>query len=156
MKTCTKCGIPKKPNLFFKDKQKKDGLRSVCKKCHSANNRAYDITPAGKAVKRAASRKYSASEKGKEKNKEWTQSEEGKIAVCKASKRSRLKYPEKAKARSVVSGAIRSGKLTKHPCSACGETKVEAHHPSYSEPLEIMWLCVGCHKQWHKNHGEII
>jgi hypothetical protein len=33
MKVCTKCGIEKPENNYFKDKQKKDGLRPSCKEC---------------------------------------------------------------------------------------------------------------------------
>jgi hypothetical protein len=36
LKTCTKCGTPKPLDMFGKDKQKKDGLKSACKECYSA------------------------------------------------------------------------------------------------------------------------
>ena len=39
------------------------------------------------------------------------------------------------------------GKITKKPCVVCGETKVDGHHPDYSKPYEIIWLC-------RKHHGE--
>lgn len=33
MKTCTKCGEDKRPSAFYRDKQKRDGLRSSCMAC---------------------------------------------------------------------------------------------------------------------------
>jgi hypothetical protein len=31
--------------------------------------------------------------------------------------------------------------LVPQPCEVCGATKVEKHHPDYSKPLEVRWLC---------------
>jgi hypothetical protein len=32
-------------------------------------------------------------------------------------------------------------------CSACGvECKPQGHHPDYSKPLEVVWLCRPCHR----------
>jgi hypothetical protein len=55
----------------------------------------------------------------------------------------RRDHPEKYKARTAVSNAIRDKKLTKGPCEVCGSTeKVQAHHRDYSKPLEVSWRCV--------------
>ena len=45
--------------------------------------------------------------------------------------------------------AVASGKLVRVPCK-CGEPKSEAHHPDYSKPLEVLWLCRPCHNEEHK------
>lgn len=41
-------------------------------------------------------------------------------------------------------------------CNRCNEEKpflkLEAHHCDYSLPLEVLWLCMPCHKEWHKNN----
>ena len=52
-----------------------------------------------------------------------------------------------------VHKAIRDG-LFKRPtkCERCGK-KVEwivAHHPIYSKPLKVMWLCGKCHTAVHR------
>jgi hypothetical protein len=39
MKICTKCKISKEENEFYKDKNKKDGLKSWCKLCHLEDSR---------------------------------------------------------------------------------------------------------------------
>jgi len=67
-----------------------------------------------------------------------------------ASQRYRSLHPEKAKAHSVVDHAIEDGSLVKKPCEVCGDLKVQAHHPDYSKPLEIVWLCVKHHYELHQ------
>lgn len=42
----------------------------------------------------------------------------------------------------------RRGKLIPQPCR-CGSTKVEMHHPDYSKPLMVEWLCRPCHREIH-------
>lgn len=53
-------------------------------------------------------------------------------------------------AHKAVSNAIRDGKLTPLPCQVCGIQEVEAHHPDYSRPLDVVWLCRHHHSQIHK------
>jgi hypothetical protein len=58
------------------------------------------------------------------------------------------RYPEKKNAWNLVYKAVRSGRLIRPTgCSRCGKRcKPEAHHPDYSKPLEVVWLCEVCHK----------
>lgn len=60
--------------------------------------------------------------------------------------------PEKYNARNIVNYAVKSGKLEKSTtCSVCqSEGRIEGHHPDYSKPLEVVWLCVICHREEHK------
>lgn len=45
---------------------------------------------------------------------------------------------------------VRDKHIEKQPCKKCGNKKAEAHHDDYDKPLEVRWLCVKCHRQWHK------
>jgi hypothetical protein len=45
---------------------------------------------------------------------------------------------------------LRRGLLAKQPCSVCGSLEAEAHHPDYSKPLEVEWLCRAHHKEAHR------
>lgn len=59
--------------------------------------------------------------------------------------------PEKVAAHDAVREAVRAGRLTRPAaCSACDTPcKPQAHHDDYSKPLEVRWLCVGCHVRLH-------
>lgn len=55
---------------------------------------------------------------------------------------------------------IRGEVIRRTTCENCGEsgvfkdgrTKVQAHHPDYNRPLEVLWLCQPCHHEWHKHN----
>lgn len=48
----------------------------------------------------------------------------------------------------IATGNLKRPKI----CPKCKESskKVEAHHEDYSKPLEIKWLCRGCHASLHQ------
>lgn len=62
------------------------------------------------------------------------------------------KFPEKYKARVMVSNAVRDGRLTKMNCVECSNPEVQAHHEDYSKPLDVVWLCVDCHMKRHRKY----
>jgi hypothetical protein len=43
------------------------------------------------------------------------------------------------------------GKLRQKPCRHCGESRTERHHPDYTRPLYVFWLCRPCHLKLHAN-----
>jgi hypothetical protein len=60
--------------------------------------------------------------------------------------------------------AIKRGTVQKKDvCEKCGHTgkfrdgrsAIQAHHPNYNEPYNVMWLCQRCHHEWHKNNRAI-
>jgi len=59
-------------------------------------------------------------------------------------------HPEIAAARHAARDAVRTGYLIRQPCVVCGSTEqIEGHHPDYSKPLEVVWLCAPCHRDEH-------
>jgi hypothetical protein len=55
--------------------------------------------------------------------------------------------------------AIQRGEITRpDECSRCGtayrfkdgRTAIQAHHPDYTKPLDVIWLCQRCHHEEHK------
>lgn len=63
----------------------------------------------------------------------------------------RERNPDKRRAHVIVGNAVRSGRLVRQPCSVCGSSSgVDAHHPDYSKPLDVVWLCETHHAEQHK------
>jgi len=61
--------------------------------------------------------------------------------------------PVKVAANKAVGNAVRDGRLMKpDSCENCGGAgqRIEAHHPDYSKPLEVVWLCSVCHGREHQ------
>ncbi len=73
----------------------------------------------------------------------------GKAATAKSGQRQKLINPEKVSARQAVADALRAGKLVKRPCAKCDDPNAEAHHPDYSKPLYVVWLCSLHHREIH-------
>jgi hypothetical protein len=75
------------------------------------------------------------------------------------SKETRQKWEQKnghkRKAEQMATYAQKRGVIKKpDACQRCGATGVELekHHPDYSKPLEVQWLCTICHgKTRHKD-----
>lgn len=61
------------------------------------------------------------------------------------------RYPERCAARRAVGNAIRKGQLVREPCKYCGDLPTVGHHPDYSKPLDVVWLCRPCHRAEHGN-----
>lgn len=53
------------------------------------------------------------------------------------------------RAREYARRAIARGRLVRLPCEVCGHEVSEAHHPDYSQPLSVVWLCQPHHKEVH-------
>lgn len=57
----------------------------------------------------------------------------------------RIKHRARAKAQRAVS----NGLIFKHNCALCKSENSEMHHPDYSKPLDVIWLCEPCHNHLH-------
>lgn len=65
----------------------------------------------------------------------------------------RKRNPRAYLAHRAVQMALGLGVLQKQPCSVCGDTKAEAHHPRYDRPFDVVWLCRAHHKAEHRAMG---
>ena len=60
------------------------------------------------------------------------------------------RHPEKIRARELLALAVLRGDVKKLPCCVCGTDKdIQAHHPDYSKPLDVQWLCRKHHREIH-------
>lgn len=132
-KTCFKCGIKQSLDAFYRHPKMADGHLNKCKRCTRLDVRTNYDNNADKY--RAYDSKRNSDPARKARN----------VA---AFERSSKKYPDRKRAADIAAQAVRSGKLTRHPCFVCGES-AQAHHPDYSRPLDVVWLCLPHHRQAH-------
>ena len=139
-KTCTKCGVEKCLTEFSADKRRKGGIRSWCKEC----DRAYDR--AGRDKLRRSERRTDHDPIYAKEYRESHRDERGEY-----DRRYRDRHPERPAAKNVVQGAVRRGFVVRGSCEATGDHDgpVQAHHDDYTRPLAIRWLCEKHHKELH-------
>ncbi len=63
---------------------------------------------------------------------------------------------QQALARARVRYALHMRRLERFPCEICDESDSDAHHPDYSKPLEVVWLCRKHHLALHKKNHNIV
>lgn len=150
MKTCFKCGVCKPLSEYYKHAQMADGHLNKCKTCakadankHRADNletvKAYDRSRSSLSHRVAARSAYA-------------ETDAYKTSHAKSLQRYRENNPEKHAAHTAVGNAVRDGRLVPWPVCAVPECSCipEAHHPDYSRPLDVVWLCDLHHKGAHQ------
>lgn len=126
-KRCFKCGEEKPRTDFYRHPQMGDGLLGKCKACTKRDvtrdrllkleqKREYDRKRATLPHRAALRRRVSA---------EW-----------------KAAHPERRKAQNRAQAVER-----KTMCEGCSKegVRLERHHPDYSKPLLVVWLCKPCH-----------
>ena len=133
MKTCSKCAQSKPVDMFRANTKCSDGLDSWCKQCHNKAKSEW--------LKRhpEAQRERDDYVVGAVENRKG-----GRASILTAEER-RIRH----NVRRITRRAIKSGKLVAQPCWVCGELEVDAHHPDYSAPLDVVWLCKKHHQEVH-------
>lgn len=134
MKTCFRCGIPKPLGDFYAHPQMADGHLNKCKLCTRADSER---------------RYFSKTPEILVKGKAYHSTEHGKGIRKKAGANYKARYKDKIKAHNEVAKALTAGIIVKLPCCVCGQQAV-AHHPDYSKPLDVVWLCEPHHKEEHR------
>lgn len=145
MKECSRCGVAKPLAEFHANKSREDGCAPYCKVCVKAYTAEW-------RKKRALLLNAQSDWKTKtadmvEYRKAWRAAHPGYMTKKKAEWLAR--NPQRRRVKDATAYAIETGKLVKLPCEVCGESKVEAHHPDYSRPLMVVWLCKQHHKEIH-------
>lgn len=126
-----------------------------CKLCRCAKVRAY--RKANLEMVRAYDRERGSLAHRVQARAAYQKTEAFRLAHDRASRRYAGKHPDRYTARNVLNAAVRDGKVNPWPVCAMPECsdKPEAHHPDYSAPLLVVWLCSAHHKQAHaltRNH----
>ncbi len=130
-KVCFKCDAELPIVNFYRHPQMHDGYLGKCKACTRSDVRE------NRQAKLEYYREYD-----RQRSKD-----PARIAGIRASQK---RHPEKHKARITLHNAVKRGKLKRLPCEQCGVAATDAHHPDYSKPLEVVWLCRQHHMDLHR------
>lgn len=133
MKVCSRCKQEKPFTDYYKDKSRNDGFMLHCKACELAHQ------------KKMRSKHFMAKRKNK---RDWYKRH--KEEVAERWQRWYADNKHKQSAHNIVRQALLKGVMTKEPCVQCGNTTTDAHHPDYSEPLKVIWLCRKHHQLLHR------
>lgn len=147
-KTCTRCGGIEPLENFYADSRASDGLRSWCKACYRAQTKDWKRLNPDKVRAMVARRDP------ERKNREAVAASNRRCRerIVRYRQQWRRDNPEKYRAHSLLSKAVRAGKIIKPLiCEACPSGRfLEAHHGDYSKPLDVEWLCARCHRRLHR------
>ena len=152
MKPCQKCGEIKPLDAFYKASATRRD--SSCKECRK------DKVRRNRQEKREQYREYERKRAMQphrvEARKRYQQTEAGKAAIYRCSRKYRERNGIKLQAHNRVSKAISDGRIMRpDKCEACNEPgALHAHHDDYLKQLDVRWLCPACHRAWHEQHGE--
>lgn len=129
-KICAACGRRKPRGEFHRHAGTRSGLQSYCKDCqlHIARRWRNDNRDHVNAHRRG-----------------WGAENRGLLAAAKA--RHRARHHDRERARQIITNLRKRGVLYLPPCAHCGSTdNLEAHHPRYDRPFQVVSLCRDCHK----------
>ena len=132
-RACSKCKEEKSLDRYDKDSSRMLGHSYVCKDCSRISHLKSYYANHDKHL--AVKKSYYNN------NKKYFQ-----VKTVDYRKRN----PEKFLAGNLLRNAVRRGEIQRKPCEECGDTKSHGHHPDYSKPLEVKWLCVKHHMQIHR------
>ena len=144
MKACGKCGKRKEDAEFYANRASEDGLTSMCRVCSAEYQKA-------RRERLNASKPEEWKKKTQDMSgymKAWRESHPG--YMTQAKREWWQKNRDKLKVKDTLRYAIKTGKVVKLPCQECGSQDSQAHHPDYSKPLDVIWLCREHHMEIHR------
>ena len=150
-KQCFKCLQEKPLSEFYTHKRMADGHLNKCKQCAKLDVNKH------RADNLSAARAYDRS-RGNEPHRVEARAEYSKTDAYKKSHAASIKrwagsHPDRRSASTATGNAIRDGRMIPWPvCSIpeCSNEKPQGHHPDYSRPLDVVWLCTKHHAEAHK------
>lgn len=148
-KRCNRCGETRPVVEFYRHRETGDGFDVECKACKKAacTARRARIKSDPDMLRQERARRR------EEKHRERARGHIYKPDPVKhklSTYRWRTKHPEKYSAQKAIKNAIKRGALIQRPCEVCGCQQVDGHHPDYTKPLEVRWLCRRHHLELHR------
>lgn len=174
MRNCTICKEEKPFTEFRRNARFSTGYEAQCKECRkkkeairASDPKSHKIILEGRKRYRERNRerireqdreaymknpdKFRA--KARISQKKYFQTEKGRLKYKLENLKLRERYPEKARARSLLSNAVCEGRIIRpDKCSLCfsRDGVIQGHHHDYSKPLDVIWVCKSCHILVHK------
>ena len=166
MNRCARCGHEGGDQDFYRDRGK---ASSYCKQCSKEVAKRWQAANPGRrftnrrAWRSANPGRESPGQRLRDRIDYWKDPQAARDRVARQYRkklgqrelrnaRRRQKYAsehrDRVLARIETFRAIRDGELQRpDKCSRCGGRgqRIEAHHPDYSKPLDVQWLCSACH-----------
>lgn len=149
-KICGKCKQGKPLNEFYINRR--DGYQSYCKECKKIGDRKYNKQPKRREFNKQCYEKL--------KNDGYFNEYQQKPEVKKRNAEQMKKYSQDPRlrirflARWFARRMTENGTIKQEPCAICGEKISQRHHPDYTKPLLIIWLCADCHNKIPKSKQE--
>ena len=150
-KPCFKCLMTKPLEDFYRHAAMKDGRLNKCIECTKAavrENRLNKIDHYRSFDRGRASLPHRVDARLK-----YQQTEAFRLSHATSSKRWDVANAIRKRAIIAVNNAVRDTRLQPQPCFVCGGV-AQAHHPAYSAPLDVSWLCSAHHAQLHAEHRD--
>lgn len=141
MRICGKCHQEKNIEEFDPDKRKLLGCGYRCKQCRRIYDRQMSRIKAKTPQKIAQVTR-------------WHHSEHGKLMLRISRAKRVLLHKEKFIAKEIIENLVRRGIIQRQSCVNCGNKNSQGHHPDYSKPLEVIWLCQAHHSEEHRRLKE--
>lgn len=158
MKTCKSCNETKGVDEFYRNRSMADGRVNQCRDCVKAQVRANRLENI-ESIRAYDSMRYRTHPHRTKEARRQASIERLRPLLLDIPAHLRLApAPGYAKedaihAREAVAWAVKSDRLARQPCVACGAKRVHAHHFDYGRPLDVIWLCIPHHQAIHHALG---
>ena len=119
----------------------------TCENCLLDYLRLTDRAAESRFCSRGCMNSFHAQRRRGQSNPNWNGGKEGHTERTREWKH---RYPNRVKAHDMVANEVKQGRMTRLPCEVCGIKRTHGHHEDYSKPLDVRWLCPGCHIAEHR------
>lgn len=137
MKICKRCKILKQSEEFYVHSEMADGYLNFCKECVKKQVRKYVRENADMLSER-------------EKKRYQRRRRDPIFRQKKADYLRQWRTPEKRRAHEATARKLKNSKP--EICEKCKIRPAQmAHHPDYSKPDEVKWICYRCHSLFRTN-----
>jgi hypothetical protein len=174
LRKCSKCQEEKNLEDFTKDKRNPSGRSYECYVCHRKRGQEYQKKMPDEVRKRKLASRDEYGKRNREKINEKNRERHSKnpekqkeharkyreshrIEMVEYTRKWRKRNWEKVLAQSKLKDHVDRGNIIRpEKCSLCksSDYRIEAHHPDYSKPLDVVWVCQKCHASIHQRIDE--